>query len=35
METLPDVAVVIPLYDGAPWIEATLDAVLGQTHRLP
>lgn len=29
---LPDVAVVIPLYNGAPWVRATLDAVSAQTH---
>ena len=30
---LPDVAVVIPLYNGARWIRQTLDAVVAQTHR--
>ena len=29
---LDDVAVVIPLYNGAPWIGATLGAVRAQTH---
>lgn len=31
--SLPDVAVVIPLHNGAPWIEETLASVRAQTHR--
>lgn len=30
---MTDVAVVIPCYNAAPWLSATLESVLGQTHR--
>lgn len=29
----PDVSIVLPIYNGAKYIGATLDAVLGQTHQ--
>lgn len=32
MATLPDIAVVIPLYNGARWIGETLASVMAQTH---